>query len=98
MAACWALEPAPLSEPLSCLALLLAAVPVLALEDSLEAPHAASAREPASAVTTVTARVLLLSVKSMPLGRPGRRCRAGDNDRKVRQHKWTHPGARVNSG
>src|ERR1700750_1375399 len=88
IAACWALEPAPLRVPLSCLALVLAAEPLLPLLlFSFEAPHAASAREPASAATTrgtltpVTERVLLLSIKSMPLEMartsvPGRRQRA----------------------
>src|SRR4051794_9792902 len=66
MAACWALEPAPFRVPLSC-SLLLAASLLPLPPDSLAAPHAASAREPASAIATGRARVLVLSFNSMPL-------------------------------
>jgi hypothetical protein len=46
--------------------LLLASLLPLPLLDSLEAPHAVSAREPASATATGMARVLVLSFNSVP--------------------------------
>jgi hypothetical protein len=64
MAACWALEPAPLRVPDSCFsALLLAALPEPALDFSLDAPQAVSASAPASAIATGMARVVVLSFK-----------------------------------
>jgi hypothetical protein len=67
MAAVCALDPAPSRVPLSCPA-LLPALPLAPLaDDSLEAPHAVSVTEPASAIVSGMARVLVLSFNSMPL-------------------------------
>src|SRR4051794_20482190 len=98
MAACWALDPAPLRVPLSCSALLPASEPPPPLSDSLEAPHAASAREPASAIASGRARVLVLSFNSMPLDMgPGSFCRAHwTNVEKAREPRWPPQGRSVN--
>ena len=67
MAACWALEPAPVRSPLSCGAPLV--LEAVSLPPSLEAPHAAREREPArAAVRRTAARVVLRSVMACKLG------------------------------
>jgi hypothetical protein len=100
MAACCALEPAPSRVPLSYSVLLPASLVPLLLADSLAAPHAASAREPASAIATGMARLLVLCVNSMPLDMgPGRRCRAHWTDvEDGREPKWPLQGRSVNAG
>src|SRR5689334_23028893 len=97
MAACWAVEPAPFSVPLSCAALLPPDV-LAAVFDSFDAPHAASARVPASAMATGTARDVVLSFNSGPLdmaqaSQPGPESNTG----KARQPRWTAPECRVNN-
>jgi hypothetical protein len=70
IAACCALEPAPLRLPLSWGALLLLPLPVELLAAlSLEAPQAARARVVASAADTAAARVVVLSFNSVPFDR-----------------------------
>ena len=67
MAACWALEPAPLRLPLSCGALLLPlAVEALLLVSSLDAPQAARTKVAASAADAAAVRVVVLSFNSGP--------------------------------
>src|SRR4051812_20446726 len=99
MAAVCALDPAPFRVPLSCSALLPALPFPLSPDDSLEAPHAVSARVPASAMVIGTARVVVLSFNSMPLDM-GPDVDAGleTDDREGREPKWTPPGPSVNAG
>src|SRR6476620_3092089 len=97
IAACCAVEPAPLRLPLSAAALLLP----LALDDddSFDAPHAASASEPASAMATGMARDVVLSFNSGASRRgPAHLSDGPESDtREVREPRWTSPVPSVNS-
>src|SRR6185436_1121501 len=99
MAAVCALDPAPLRVPLSCAALLSALPLPLSPDASLEAPHAVSARDPARAIVSGMARVVVLSFNSMPLDM-GPDVAAGlwTDDREGREPRWTPPGPSVNGG
>src|SRR3712207_5632993 len=102
MAACWLLAPAPTRSPLSSAALDSLPPPSLPpeeLSDSFAAPHAASARVPASVVERTAARDLLLSFNSVPFARgdrSGRRAGEGPTGSDGRQPRWPVPGRSVN--
>src|SRR3978361_1032912 len=102
IAACCALDPAPLRAPLSWGALL---VPLLlsAAEalppPSLAAPHAVRASEPARAADSAAARVVVLSFNTVPFDwcpdvGAGQRGSIGHHGG---QGRWTDPGAAVNA-
>src|SRR3954454_24917705 len=99
MAACCALEPAAFSVPLSCSAPAEPELDEDPASASFAAPHALSARVPASATPSGMARVLVLSFNSVPLvwtrTRSGRQGSTNDGD--AREVRWTPNPGEVNA-